>query len=137
MQYNRIHGSLFKAEEAVRQFIGRYNDPGFYEWAVGFQGRLIGTVGAYDHDAGKNQIEIGISIGRASWGKGFAAEALTGVLRYLTGHEGVEAVSACCAAENTGSMRAMIKAGMKQTAVAKDDLAVDGKPYDKPVFRYS
>ncbi len=125
------------AEETVRRFIGSYGDPGFYGWAGEFQGRLIGTVGAYDYDAQKNQIEIGISIERASWGKGFATEALTGVLRYLTEHEGIETVTAWCAAENIGSMKAMTKAGMKQTAVEKDSLEIDGKLYDKLIFRYT
>ncbi len=125
------------AEETVRRFIGSYGDPGFYGWAVEFQGRLIGTVGAYDYDAEKNQIEIGISIKRTSWGKGFATEALTGVLRYLTEQEGIETVTAWCAAENIGSMKAMTKAGMKLTAVEKNGLDVDGKTYDKLVFRYS
>ena len=125
------------AEETVRRFVGSYGDPGFYGWAVECRGQLIGTVGAYDYDAGKNQIEIGISIERASWGKGFATEALTGVLRYLTEHEGIETVTAWCAAENTGSMKAMTKAGMKQTAAVKDGLEIDGKSYNKLVFRYT
>ena len=124
------------AEETVRRFIGSYDDPGFYGWAVEHQGQLIGTVGAYDYDAERNQIEIGISIARAFWGKGFATEALSGVLRYLTAHEGIGTVTAWCAAENTGSMKAMTKAGMKQTAVVKGGLDVDGKTYDKLVFRY-
>ena len=125
------------AEETVRRFTGSYDDPGFYGWAVEFQGQLIGTVGAYDYDVEKNQIEIGISIERASWGKGFATEALTSVLRYLTEHEGIEVVTAWCAAENTGSMKAMTKAGMELTAVEKDGLDVDGKLYDKLFFQYT
>ncbi len=125
------------AEETVQRFIGSYGDPGFYGWAIEYQGQMVGTVGAYDYNTEKNQIEIGISIERASWGKGFATEALAGVLRYRTEHEGIKAVTAWCAAENTGSMKAMTKAGMKQTAVEKDGLDVDGKTYDKLVFRYS
>ncbi len=82
-------------------------------------------------------VGIGISIERASRGKGFAAEALTGVLRYLTEHEGIEVITAWCAAENTGSAKAMTKAGMKQTAVEKNGLDADGKSYDKLIFRYA
>jgi len=37
---------------------------------------MIGNIGAYDYDSKKNQIEVGFSIERASWGKGYAAEAL-------------------------------------------------------------
>jgi ribosomal-protein-alanine N-acetyltransferase len=37
---------------------------------------MIGTIGAYDFDPEKNQIEVGFSIERASWGYGYAAEAV-------------------------------------------------------------
>ena len=90
----------------------------------------------YDYDAEQNQIEIGKSIERPSWGKGLATEALIGVLKYLTEHEGIEVITAWCASDNIGSMKAMQKAGMRQTALEKGTLEVDGKKYDKLIYRY-
>ena len=65
-----------QARETVERFIDSYADPRFYGWAIEREGRMIGTIGAYDYDPDKDQIEVGFSIERASWGKGYAAEAL-------------------------------------------------------------
>lgn len=115
------------AKETIQKFINSYDNSDFYGWAIEFQGNLIGTIGAYDYDSEKNQIEIGISIERSLWGNGFAAESLTGLLQYLTEHEGIEVITAWCASENTGSMKAMQKAGMTQIAIEKGALEVEGK----------
>lgn len=130
------YATLDMAERTVRKFIDSYGDPGFYGWAIEYRGQLIGTIGAYDYNPEKNQIEIGISIERNSWGNGFATESLIGVLRYLTEREGIKTVTAWCASENAGSGKALQKAGMKQVAAVKDGLEVDGKKHDKLVFRY-
>ena len=124
------------AKETVHRFTDSYKNTDFYGWAIDYQGQLIGTIGAYDYDAEQNQIEVGMSIERPSWGKGFATEALIGVLKYLTEHEGIEVITAWCASDNIGSMKAMQKAGMRQTALEKGTLEVDGKKYDKLIYRY-
>ncbi|MBQ3461465.1 MAG: GNAT family N-acetyltransferase [Solobacterium sp.] len=131
------YASYDMAVNTVQDFINSYNDPHFYGWAIEFQEQLIGTIGAYDYDPVKNQIETGFSIARNSWGNGFASESLICVLRYLAGQEDIETVTAWCAADNTGSMKTMQKAGMKQTAIEKDALEVNGKKFDKLIFQYS
>ena len=117
------------AAETVDSFIKRCDDPHFYGWGIVHEGKLIGTIGAYDYDADQNRIEIGMSIERASWGHGFATEALTAVLKYLNGHEGIESVTAWCVPENIGSMKAMLKAGMTKTCLLENGLKVGGKTY--------
>lgn len=124
------------SKETVQRFIDSYNNTDFYGWAIEYKGKLIGTIGAYDYDSEKKQIEIGMSIERTSWGNGFATEALDGVLKYLTAQEGIEAITAWCASDNTGSMKAMQNAGMKHTSTEKSTLEVNGKKYDKLIFKY-
>ena len=124
------------AMETIESFIKNYDDPHFYGWAIIYEGRLIGTVGAYDYDANKSLIEIGMSIARASWRRGFATEALTAVLHYLTEHENIKKVSAWCASENIGSQKAMEKAGMQLVCVEEGALEIDGQTYDKLIFEY-
>ena len=124
------------AEETVRQFIDGYADKHFYGWAIEYEGRLIGTIGAYDFDPEAGSIEIGCSIERKSWGKGFAGEALQAVITYLTQQEGIRCIKAWCAADNIGSMRIMERAGMTQTSIEKDALEIDGKKYEKLNYEY-
>ena len=43
-------------------FYGCLDNPRFYGWGIVYEGKLIGTIGAYDYDADKSWIEIGMSI---------------------------------------------------------------------------
>ena len=126
-----------QARETVQRFIDSYADPRFYGWAIEREGRMIGTIGAYDYDQEKNQIEVGFSIERASWGQGFAAEALRAVLEYLTVQEGIARVTAWCASDNIASKRTLEKAGMRFSGVDVGGLEVDGQRYDKLDYTYS
>ena len=117
--------------EAIQRFIDSYADPRFYGWAIEREGRMIGTIGAYDYDQEKNQIEVGFSIERASWGKGYAAEALRAVLEYLTVQEGIACVTAWCASDNIASSRTLEKAGMRLTEIDEGGLEIEGQRYDR------
>ena len=125
------------AKETVESFIKNYDDPRFYGWGIEYEGRLIGTSGAYDYDADQSRIEAGISIERASWGRGFAAEASAAVLRYLTEHENIKTVCAWCASDSIGSRKVMEKSGMKLVNEEKGALEINGQTYDKLFFEYT
>lgn len=126
-----------QARETVQRFIESYVDPRFYGWAIEREWRMIGTIGAYDYDQEKNQIEVGFSIERVSWGKGYASEALEAVLDYLTAQEGITRVTAWCASDNTASSRALEKAGMRLSGIDAGGLEVGGERYDKLDYTYS
>lgn len=79
---------------------------------------------------------MGLSISKKSWGRGFAAEALAAVLAYLTEHEGIREVTAWCASDNKGSIKAMERAGMRQTRVIKNGLEIEGNEYDQMFYSY-
>ncbi len=120
----------------VRNFIDSYKDPHFYGWAIVREKRLVGTIGAYDYDAVLNRIEAGMSIERASWGKGYAGEALSCVLHYLTEHEHIETVTAWCASDNIGSEKAMKKAGMVCTGTGTMILNGTDRECGKLIFSF-
>ncbi len=119
------------AEETVRQFLDSYSDNRFYGWAIEYDGRLIGTIGAYDYDPETESIEIGCSIQRVSWGKGFAGEAVKAVVSYLTEQEGIKCVKAWCATDNVGSRKVMERAGMRHVSTEKGALEIEGRKHDR------
>ncbi|MBR3236917.1 MAG: GNAT family N-acetyltransferase [Oscillospiraceae bacterium] len=125
-----------QARGTVQRFIDSYADPRFYGWAIEREGRMIGTIGAYDYDPKKNQIEVGFSIERASWGKGYAAEALRAVLEYLTVQEGIARVTAWCVSDNIASKRILEKAGMRLAGIDAGGLEVEGQRYDRLDYAY-
>jgi len=122
------------AQETVRRFIDSYRDKHFYGWVLDVDDVLFGTIGAYDYR--DDRIEVGFSVVRACWGRGYATEALKAVLLYLTENEGISCVTAWCAAENIGSRRVLEKAGMHLVRTEKDGLAVVEKEFDKLSFEY-
>ena len=125
-----------RAEMTVQRFIESYEDARSYSWVMdaGGDDAVAGTIGAYDYEDGR--IEVGFSVVRGCQRRGFATEALRKVLEYLTQNEGIACVTAWCAAENTGSRKAMENAGMKHVSTEKNGLAVEGKAYDKMIFEY-
>ena len=125
------------ATTTVAEHIANYDNPHSYAWAIEHDGKLVGIIGAYDLDADKNTIEVGMSIEKASWGKGFATEALAAVLHYLVKEEQIATVSAWCASDNIGSRRAMEKAGMAKIKVEKGALVLGGTTSDRLWYEYS
>ena len=105
-----------------------------YGWAICWDDILIGTVGAYDYESDTDSIELGVSIARNCWGKGFGSEAVNAVITFLMEHEGISCVRAWCAADNIGSARIMEKAGMRCVRVEEEALEIEGKLYDKRIY---
>ena len=122
------------ARDAVLQTIRSYDDAHSYSWVMDSDDVLFGIIGAYDYRG--DSIEVGFSVIKPCWGRGYATEALKTVLRYLTENEGIPCVTAWCAAENTGSKRVLEKAGMRLAHAEKDGLAVGERTYDKLYFEY-
>jgi RimJ/RimL family protein N-acetyltransferase len=81
-----LGGKPFTRLEAWRQMaflIGHWHLRGFGHWAVEEKesGRLIGRMGFLDPE-GWPGFEIGWTLGRASWGKGYATEGARVALEY-------------------------------------------------------
>ena len=125
------------ARDTIRRFIDSYADEFFFGWAIDADKRMIGTIGAYDYDANLSCIEVGISIDRDNWGKGYATEALKAVLSYLTHDKQIRVVKAWCASDNIGSKKVMEKCGMKSAGVESGALRINGKVFDKLNYEYS
>jgi RimJ/RimL family protein N-acetyltransferase len=102
---------------------------GFSFWAVIEQasGALIGDAGLYRTLSG--EIELGYTLGRAWWGRGYATEAAGMWLRVAFEELGAAEVVALAEPANTGSLHVLEKLGMQR---AGERLAF-GRPH--VVFR--
>ena len=122
------------AQETVSRFIDSYDGEHVYSWVMDVEDVVVGTIGAYDYEDG--HIEVGFSVVRGWQGRGFATEALTRILEYLTENEGISCVTAWCAAENKGSKRVLEKAGMYLVNTEKDGITAGDRVYDKLIYEY-
>lgn len=121
-------------QETVRKFIESYNDEHAYSWVMDYDDIIVGTIGAYDYQP--DQIKVGFSVNKAWQERGFATEALTKVLSYLTTNEQIPVVTAWCADENGASTRVLEKAGMQLVRIEKEGLRVADKVHDKCIYAY-
>ena len=118
---------LDSAKKKIEQDIQNSEDKNFYSWVIQFKDEIIGTIGAYDYEPQTNSIEIGYSIFRNAWGKGYATEALSEVIRYLFEDKSISRVHAWSHMDNTASQKVLEKAGMKREGIKKnlDGIAIE------------
>lgn len=64
---------------------------------------IIGQLGV-ERDAARGGYELGVTLGRRFWGKGFASEAVSALLRFMRKNYGAEAFFARIADENAASV---------------------------------
>lgn len=81
---------------------------------------VIGFCGIV-HPGDQIEPEIKYALRRVAWGRGFATEAVRGLLAYGRDALGLTRFIASIAPENTSSRRVLIKVGMKPTAVRPDE----------------
>ncbi|WP_291176985.1 GNAT family N-acetyltransferase [Hyphomicrobium sp.] len=85
--------------------------PGEFVRAVTFQGTLVGAVGYVPNDDGS--AEIGYWIGRPWWGRGFASEAATALVRHCFTKAGFKRLTCCHFEDNPASQRVIEKLGFR------------------------
>ena len=106
------HRAPEETRRAVEEWIGRYDTPGYYHWAIQREGECIGFLVA-GVDVRKRSAAVGYAIGRAWWGQGLLPEALGAVIAFLFRETDVRRIAACHDTRNPNSGRVMQKCGMR------------------------
>ncbi len=89
---------------------------GYSMWAVEDKttGTFVGQCGIRPVDEGAGpEIDLAYHYTRASWGNGYATEAVIAVLTHGLGPVGLDRIMAVAMPENIGSWRVMEKAGLR------------------------
>lgn len=100
-------------------------DDGTYSWVIKKEGVFVGTIGAYDYDADKASIEIGYSIAKPYWGKGYAGAAAKAVIEFLMGEGHIQAVCAWSRVDNIASRKVLISAGFKEVSIDGEQITFE------------
>jgi [ribosomal protein S5]-alanine N-acetyltransferase len=75
-------------------------------------GRLIGDAGLYPVEGAEGDVELGYTLARDAWGRGYATEAALALVDYARTALGATRVVATVDPANTGSRRVLEKVGM-------------------------
>ena len=100
-------------------------------WAITVEEKLIGTLGIHAIDWPNRRAATGTLLGEKSeWRKGYASEAVRLRTRFAFIELGLEKLTTKVFLENTGSRRALEKAGYKQFGLTRRDEFRHGKWHD-------
>lgn len=129
------YSTLEEALEKVEEDIANYGIEGCYSWIIQLDGEAVGSIGAYGYEPEVSSVEIGYSIFRKAWGKGYASEAAAEVVRFLLEDERINRVHAWSSADNAASVRVLEKAGLKREGLLRQAmLNADGSMMDRMLF---
>lgn len=107
------------------------------DWAVVFDGKVIGGVSLHDGDRERRTIELGYAVARAHWSQGFVTEAVKAVVAAAFRNLSLKTISAMADVRNTASWRVMEKAGMTRKRVVQEDSPSGSPPVDMAVYAIS
>jgi ribosomal-protein-alanine N-acetyltransferase len=114
-----IPGGALADEAAVRALLAKGRDWAIVERA---SGAVVGDVGLATF-APTGDLEVGYTLARRFWGRGYATEAARAVVAAAL--EQVPRVIAAVDAENDASMRVALRLGMRRV----DELPAYGRPH--------
>ncbi len=125
---------LTEAVKKVEQFAqGDPTEPGWFQYAVDLDGVLIGDLGL-NLDENLMQADLGFTLAPAYQGRGYATEAVRGLLDHLFIEPKLHRVSAECDARNTASARLLERVGFKQEGLRLSNSWFKGEWTDDLLF---
>jgi len=123
-----------EAVRKVEQFVqGDPAAPGWFQYAVDLDGVLIGDLGL-NLDENLLQAELGFTLAPAYQGRGYATEAVRGLLDHLFIERKLHRVSAECDARNTASARLLERVGFTQEGLRRSNSWFKGEWTDDLLF---
>ncbi len=106
------HDSVEISELVLADWVPSYQRQDFYQWAIVFEGQVIGSISVVGQNDEVGMAEIGYCIGKIWWHKGITSEALQAVIAYLFDEVGFRRIQARHDPRNPYSGAVMRKCGM-------------------------
>mgnify|MGYP000028301856 FL=1 len=128
--------SVSEARAYVRYMLRRYRAGEPASWGIEEKetGRVVGTIGYMWYQRDNNACEVGYSLARRRWNRGYMTEALAEVLRFSFEELGVDRVEAQHEVENAASGAVMRKCGMRKEGTLRGRLYNKGRYVDVDLY---
>jgi len=116
------HESVEVSKYVLGDWVGRYNEPDFYLWAIvpNEFGEPVGSIGVVHKNDKIEMVHIGYCIGRKWWGQGITAEAFLAIIQFLFREVGVNRIESRHDANNPSSGKVMEKCGLKYEGIHRE-----------------
>lgn len=103
-------------------------------WLITTDTQVRGMIGTHTVD---HAVEVGFILGQASWGRGFATEALQAILNLELGQPGIYRVWGYCDVDNLASARVMEKVGMTREGLLRRYARFTASDEPRDVYVYA
>lgn len=129
------HRTIDDSMEIISLLISKYENLSTYNWAIEYNGTVIGNIDVVEQD--EISCHLGWQIDKLYWNMGIMTEAATAVLEYLFA-VGYKYISSAHDAKNIGSGRVMQKIGMTEYQTIPDFIFdKDGRVIEKVCYKIS
>ena len=95
---------------------------------------IVGTTTIFHIDDEHRRGEIGFAIGRSHWGRGYASEAVTLLIRFAFEQLGLHRLEADPDPQNAASIRVLEKQGFRYEGLLRERYFLDGRPQDAAYY---
>lgn len=106
------HGSPDFTKQLLESWCAAYENPSAYNWAIEFEGKVVGNISVVRLSEKCEYAELGYSLGYDYWNKGIMTEAAKAVIDYLFAEVGVNRVGISHAVKNPASGKVAQKCGL-------------------------
>ncbi len=109
------HEDVSVTENVLKEWIKKYKDPSFYQWAIVLKdiNEPIGTISVVDKNEQLDILHIGYCIGSKWWSKGITSEAFAAIIPFLFEEVGANRIESQHDPNNPNSGNVMKKCGLK------------------------
>lgn len=110
------HASVKVSETVVKDWVSKYSDNKFYQWAIVLKkdtDEPIGSISVVHMDEDINMVHIGYCIGRKWWHHGITSEAFSRIISFLIEEVGAKRIESRHDPRNPNSGKVMLKCGLK------------------------
>jgi RimJ/RimL family protein N-acetyltransferase len=121
------------AWRSLAQGLGHWHLRGYGMWAVvqKSDGAFVGRVGMLNPE-GWPGLEIGWTLGKPYWGRGYATESAAAAMRYAFLTQPVERLISCIDPENKASQAVALRIG--ETKGPRHELVISGRSYGVDIW---
>jgi RimJ/RimL family protein N-acetyltransferase len=121
-----------EARELLAAIEKAFAEQSLFQWGVARRadGRVIGTCTLSQVDGLNLRAELGYALGRAHWGQGIMAEALSLLVPFAFGPLGLRRLEADVDPLNAASIRSLERFGFQREGLLRERWFVGGVPQD-------
>lgn len=117
------HSSIDISEKVLKEWVKRYDDNKFYQWAIILKengNEPIGTISVVHMNEEIDMMHIGYCIGRNWWHQGITSEAFGGIIQFLIEQVGVKRIESRHDSRNSNSGKVMLKCGLRHEGTLRN-----------------